>query len=48
MVRWIGENAKQVAPGTSEYLEKEKDYLQLSKEFTDGARSQKPTIESAR
>lgn len=47
MLRWIGGNAKQVATGTSEYLQKEKDYLQLSKEFTDGARSQKPSIESS-
>jgi hypothetical protein len=47
LVRWIDENAKQVASGSSEYLEKGKTYLQLSREFTDGARSTKPTIESA-
>ena len=47
LVRWIDESAKQIAPGNSEYLEKEKDYLKSSKEFTDGARSQKSTIESA-
>ena len=47
LIRWIDENAKQREPGGSEYLEKEKDYLRLSKEFTDGARSEKSTIESA-
>jgi hypothetical protein len=46
LIRWIDENAKQVEPGSGEYLEKEKDYLQSSKEFADGARSEKPTIES--
>ena len=47
LIRWIGENAKQVASSNSEYQEKEKDYLKLSRELADGARSQKPTIESA-
>jgi hypothetical protein len=47
LIRWIDENAKQVAQDSSEYLEKEKDYLKLSKEFTDGTRSQKSVIESA-
>ena len=47
LVRWIDENSKQVEPGGSEYLGKEKDYLQSSKEFADGARSEKPKIESA-
>lgn len=48
LVRWIDENARQVEPGKGEYLEKEKDYLQSSKEFADGARSAKPTVESTR
>jgi hypothetical protein len=46
LVRWLDKNAKQIEPGDSEYLEKEKDYLRLSKEFTDGARSKKSIIES--
>lgn len=46
LVRWIDENAKQIASSNSEYQKKEKDYLQLSREFTEGARSQKSTIES--
>jgi hypothetical protein len=48
LIRWVDENAKPVASGTSEYLGKEKDYLQLSREFTDGARSKKSTIESVK
>lgn len=47
LIRWIDENAKQITPGNSEYLEKEKNYLQLSKELADGARSDKSRIESA-
>jgi hypothetical protein len=46
LIRWIDENAKQIEPSISEYLEKEKDYLRLSREFTDGARSKESTIES--
>jgi hypothetical protein len=46
LIRWINEDARQVAPGSREYLAKEKEYLQLSREFTDGARSRKSTIET--
>jgi hypothetical protein len=45
LIRWVDESKKQVASGSSEYLEKEKDYLKLSGEFTAGARSSKTTIE---
>ncbi len=47
LIRWIDENAKQVAVSNSEYLENEKNYLQLSREFADGARSKNSVIESA-
>lgn len=47
LIRWIGEDGQQVAAGSEEYVEKEKDYLSMSKELANGARSQKPTIESA-
>lgn len=47
MIRWIAENSKQIASGDSEFVEKEKDYLKNSKEFTDGARSKKAMIEAA-
>jgi hypothetical protein len=46
LIRWVDEKQKQVAPGNSEYPEKEKDYLENSKQFTDGARSEKSIIES--
>jgi len=46
LIRWIDENGKQVASDASEYAEKQKEYLETSKLFTEGARSKKTTIES--
>jgi hypothetical protein len=46
LIRWIDENGKQVASETSVYSEKQKEYLDNSKQLTAGARSQKGTIES--
>jgi hypothetical protein len=46
MIRWINESGKQIAASASEYSDKQKEYLYSSKEFTDGARSKKSTIES--
>jgi hypothetical protein len=46
LIRWVGENSKQIESSNSEYAGKEKDYLQSAKEFADGARSDKSTIES--
>ncbi|MBA3240662.1 MAG: hypothetical protein H0T60_05490 [Acidobacteria bacterium] len=46
LVRWINEDAKQVAPGNNEYPEKQTHYLGISKLFTEGARSQEPSIEA--
>lgn len=46
LIRWIDENGKQVGSDKSEYAEKQKDYLDSSKQFTEGARSKNPTIES--
>ena len=46
LIRWIDEDGKQVASDKSEYAEKQKDYLDSSKQFTEGARSKNPTIES--
>lgn len=45
LIRWLDENQKRVASETSEYAEKQKEYLEHSKLFTEGARSKKPTIE---
>ncbi|MBC7931372.1 MAG: hypothetical protein H7Z38_12490 [Rubrivivax sp.] len=44
LFRWIDENAKQVA--SSEYPKTQTQYLDSSKRFTEGARSQQPTIEA--
>ena len=46
LISWIDESGKQVASEKSEYSEKQKEYLDTSKQFTDGARSKKATIES--
>ena len=46
LIRWIAEDAKQMEAGSSEYLEKEKEYLQSSKDFAAGARAKEPRIES--
>lgn len=46
LIRWIDESGKQAASDTSEYQEKQKEYLDNSKQFSEGARSKKATIES--
>jgi hypothetical protein len=46
LIRWVNENAKSIAPGKGEYIERQLHYLDLSKRFTEGARSQEPTIEA--
>ena len=47
LIRWLDENRKQVTSETSEYTEKQKEYLDNSKLFSEGARSKKQTIEGA-
>jgi hypothetical protein len=46
MIRWQGENGKEVASNSDEYGPKQVDYLKLSKQFVDGAKSKAATIES--
>lgn len=46
LIRWIDENAKQVAPGNSEYPQMQTHYLGISKRFTEGARSRQLSIEA--
>jgi hypothetical protein len=46
LIRWLDPAGKQVASTTSEFAEKQKDYLDSSKQFSEGARSSKTTIES--
>ena len=47
LIRWLDENQKQVTSEASEYTEKQKEYLDNSKLFSEGARSTKRTIEGA-
>src|SRR6266481_3690865 len=46
MIRWIDENGKGVAAGSTEFPDKEKEYLKSSKEFSEGARSKSQKIEA--
>jgi hypothetical protein len=46
LIRWIDENAKEVAADKTEYQEEQKEFLENSKLLTDGARSKNPIIES--
>ncbi len=46
LIRWIGETEKQVAVGSPEFLERQKDYLASSRKFVSGARSKNSTIEA--
>ncbi|HWN08337.1 MAG TPA: hypothetical protein VNO50_03540 [Pyrinomonadaceae bacterium] len=46
LIRWIGETEKQVAVGSPEFLEQQKDYLESSRKFVSGARSKNSTIEA--
>ena len=46
LIRWLDENGKEVASNSEEYAPKQADYLKLSKQFVDGAKSRAKTIES--
>lgn len=46
LIRWVNGSGKQVASDASEYSEKQKEHLDNSKQFTEGARSNKSKIES--
>jgi hypothetical protein len=46
LIRWLDENGKEVAPDSSEYAPKQADYLKMSKQFVEGAKSKATTIES--
>ena len=45
LIRWIGEDGKQVSSSSSEFAAKEAEHLASSKQFIEGARSKSPTIE---
>ena len=46
LIRWLDEKGKQVALGTDEAQQKQKDYLEISSKFLAGARSKNATIEA--
>ena len=45
LIRWIGEDGKQVSTTAPEFAQGEARLLASSKQFIDGARSKEPTIE---
>ena len=45
LIRWIGEDGKQVSPTAPEFAQGEARVLASSKQFIEGARSKEPTIE---
>ena len=45
LIRWIGEDKKQVSPTAPEFAQGEARLLSSSRQFIDGARSKNPTIE---
>ena len=45
LIRWIGEDGKQVSTTAPEFAQVENRLLASSKQFIDGARSKEPTIE---
>ena len=47
LIRWIGEDGKQVSATAPEFPQAEGRLLASSKQFIDGARSKAPTIEDA-
>ena len=47
LIRWIGEDGKQVSPSAPEFSQGEARLLASSKQFIEGARSKNPTIEDA-
>jgi hypothetical protein len=46
LIRWLDENGKEVSSSSEEYGPKQVDYLKMSKQFGDGAKSKAATIES--
>lgn len=46
LIKWINEGGKDVAGDMTAYPEKQKEYLESAKEFTEGASAKSPTIES--
>lgn len=45
LIRWIGEDGRQVSPTAPEFSQSEERLFSSSKQFVEGARSKSPTIE---
>jgi hypothetical protein len=45
LIKWMDENGKEVATDSAEYAPKQADYLKMSRQFVEGAKSKNPTIE---
>ena len=48
LITWIDTQAKPVEPGGGNYQDKQKEFLQNSREFSRAARSTQPTVEAPR
>lgn len=48
LIRWLNEKGRPVTPDTTDYEQKQDDYLQTSSKFLGGARSKESTIEADR
>lgn len=46
LIRWIDENAKQVAPGAGDYLKKQSEYARASKLLVEASRSSEIIVEA--
>lgn len=46
LIRWLDEDGKPVASGSTEYQEKQDEYVQTARKFADAARSKNSTIEA--
>jgi hypothetical protein len=46
LIKWLGEDGKEVASDSTEYASKQTDYLKTAKQLAQGANSKSPTIES--
>ena len=46
LIRWLDSRGRAVAPGRGEYREAQARYLDSSKQFVEGVRSQKSTVEA--
>jgi hypothetical protein len=46
LIKWLGEDGKEIASDSTDYAGKQTDYLKIAKQLAEGASSKSPTIES--